>query len=302
MAKSAPTRPRRTRTAANAGARPLPPGAGPCANALIASGGPGELGGGQTCLAVVLDAEGVDPRAPRLGHRQVRPGGVEHAVEPDRPTGLHAERHDVLDLEVDGVPDADAVPQPVVPNLDRRPLDPEDLAHERSERGHRTAELPAEDLDQLVELLICGLGVDEHPEPPVALGHDLRGVDDGDDSAAPDIGALDLTLPDVEGQGRPAEVVRRAMVEGEVARAHQLARAGLDVAAPEVPRHRRLPSRNNKSPTTKRTGSTAAQVVSEPGVHGEGRGGSGSRARTNVWLLPVDTRLLHGRIREWLTA
>src|SRR4051794_8351839 len=235
MAKSVPTRPRRTRTAANAGARSPPPGAGPCANALIASGGPGELRGGQTCLAVVLDAEGVDPRAPRLGHRQVRAGWVEHAVEPDRATGLHPERHDVLDLEVDGVPHADAVPQPVVPYLDRGPLDPDDLAHEGGKCRHRAAELPTEDLDQLVELLVGGLGVDKHPESPVALGHDLRRVDDRDHSAAPDIGALDLALADVEGQRRPAEVVGRAMVEADVARAHQLTRAGLNVAALEVP-------------------------------------------------------------------
>src|SRR5215218_3759328 len=110
MAKSAPTRPRRTRTAARAGARPSRPGREPRARVLIASGGPGELGGGQTRLALVLNAEGVDPRAPRLRHGQVRPGRMEHAVEPDRPTGLHPERHDVLDLEVDGVPNPDAVP------------------------------------------------------------------------------------------------------------------------------------------------------------------------------------------------
>ena len=59
------------------------------------------------------------------------PTGMEHAVEPDRLAGLDAERHDVLDLEVDRVADADAVPQPVVVDLDRRPLDAEHLAHER---------------------------------------------------------------------------------------------------------------------------------------------------------------------------
>src|ERR687890_2597583 len=64
MAKSVPTRPRRTRTAAIADARPPPPGWDPCASVLIASGGPGELRGGQTRLALVDDAERVDPRTP----------------------------------------------------------------------------------------------------------------------------------------------------------------------------------------------------------------------------------------------
>src|SRR5215213_7642520 len=283
MAKSAPTKPRRTRTAARAGARPPCPGRGLCARALIASGGPGELRGGQTRLALVLDAEGVDPRAPRFCHGQVRPGRVEHAVEPDRTAGLDPERHDVLDLEVDGVPNADAVPEPVVPNLDRRPLDPDDLAHEGSERGHRTAELPAEDLDQLVELLVRGLGVDKHPEPPVALGHDLGGVDDRDDFAAPDIGAVDLTLADVEGQGRATEVVGRAMVELEVSRAHQLTRARLAIAALQVPRHRRLPSRSNESPTTRGTGSTALRVAPGLGVRAiASQHGSGGTVATGV--------------------
>src|SRR3954470_1876278 len=75
------TSPRRTRTAAKAGARPPPSTGRACAGALIGSRGPGELRGGQARLALVADAEGIDPRAPRLGHRQVRPGRVEHAVE-----------------------------------------------------------------------------------------------------------------------------------------------------------------------------------------------------------------------------
>src|SRR4051794_38595540 len=144
-ANSAATSPSRTRTAANAGARPPAPLGRSGAGALIGSGGPGELGGGQTGLALVLDAEGVDSRVPSLGHRQVRPDRVEHAVEPDRPSVLDPERHDVLDLEVDRIPDADAVQQTVVADLDGRPLDPDDLAHEGGERGHRAPELSAED-------------------------------------------------------------------------------------------------------------------------------------------------------------
>src|SRR5688500_7457456 len=255
------TSPSRTRTAANAGARPRSGVGCACAGALIGSPGPGELRGGDAGPALVPDAEGIDPRAPRLGHRQVRRDGVEGVVEPDRLTVLLAERHDVLDLEVDGVADANAVPQPLVADLDRRPFDADDLPHEWGERGHRAAELPTEDLDQLVELLVRRLVVDEHAEPPVAVGHDLRGVDDRDHPATPDVGAVDLALTDVEGERRPAVVVGGAVVEREVARAHQLARARLGVAALEVPCHGRFPPRGGKSPTPGRDRSTVSPAV-----------------------------------------
>ena len=61
------------------------------------------------------------------------------------------------------------------------------------------------------------------------------------DLQAADVGALDVTLADVEHQRHPTEVVGGAVVEREVARAHQLARTGLDVAALQVPGHRRTP-------------------------------------------------------------
>src|SRR5947209_16786130 len=77
-ANRASTSPSRTRTAASAGARPPPSMLRSGAGALIASGGPGELGGGQPGLSLVLDAERVDPRPPRLGHRQVRRDRVAH--------------------------------------------------------------------------------------------------------------------------------------------------------------------------------------------------------------------------------
>src|SRR4051794_12347726 len=63
---------------------------------LIGSGGPGELGLREAGLALVLDAEGADARALRLGHRQIRPDRVEHAVETDRLAALDPERDDVL--------------------------------------------------------------------------------------------------------------------------------------------------------------------------------------------------------------
>jgi hypothetical protein len=47
--------------------------------------------------------------------------------------------------------------------------------------------------------------VDEHSEPPVAVRHHLRRVDDDGDPQAADVRAFDLSLSDVEGQRRAAE-------------------------------------------------------------------------------------------------
>src|SRR4029077_16906620 len=66
---------------------------------------PGELGRRESRLPLVLDAERADARALRLSDGEIGPGGVEHAVEPDRLAGLHSERNDVLDLEVDSLSD-----------------------------------------------------------------------------------------------------------------------------------------------------------------------------------------------------
>src|SRR3954452_5079296 len=243
-ANSAATRPSRARAAAYPGRSPAgrPTSGGAPAVSVMRSGGPGELGLRQTRLAFVGDAEGVDPRPFRLRHREVGPDRVEHAVEPDRLPGLDPERHDVLDLEVDGVTDLHAVPQAVVVHLYRRPLDPEDLAHERRQRAHRSAELSAEDLGKLVELVVRRLVVDEHAEAPVALSHDLRGVRDHRNGAPADVGALDVAVTDTEDQRHPAEVVGRTVVERQVARTHQLARTRLDVASGQVPGHGGLPS------------------------------------------------------------
>jgi hypothetical protein len=78
-----------------------------------------------------------------------------------------------LDLEVDRVADADAVTQPVVVYVDPCSLDAKHLTDESSKRGHRAAELAAEDLRERLSLLVCRLLVDEHSEPPVPVGHDL---------------------------------------------------------------------------------------------------------------------------------
>src|SRR5262249_11188558 len=127
----------RVRAAAHAGASPGLGETRSGAAVIIASGGPGEPGLRQSRLAFVLDAERVDLRALGLRHREVGGDGMEHAVELDGVAVLDTERHDVLDLEVDGVADAHAVLHPVVLNVDVRPLDAEDLADERRKAGHR---------------------------------------------------------------------------------------------------------------------------------------------------------------------
>src|SRR3954447_3527993 len=71
-AKSSATSPSRERTAAAGASR---------AGAITASCRPRELGLREPGLALVGDAEGVDARALGLGHREVGPGGMEHAGE-----------------------------------------------------------------------------------------------------------------------------------------------------------------------------------------------------------------------------
>ena len=58
--------------------------------------------------------------------------------------------------------------QPVLRDRDRRPLEPGDLADQRSERGHRAAELAAEDGAELLGLLCARALVDVEADRPVA--------------------------------------------------------------------------------------------------------------------------------------
>jgi hypothetical protein len=107
-------------------------------------------------------------------------------------------------------------------------------------RRHRAAELAAEDSGHLLHLLVRRGLVDEHAEPPVALGHDLGRVGDHGELDAADIGAFHLAFLDVEDESHPAVVVGRAVVERHVAGAHQLAGAGLEIAPLDAPRHANL--------------------------------------------------------------
>src|SRR5438309_50854 len=95
------TRPSRRRAAAKAGVTSPPRPGRVAISRTVGSGGPGEVRGRQACLALVLDAEGIDPRALSLGHREIRSHGMEHSGKPHGLAGLDTEGHDVLDFEVD---------------------------------------------------------------------------------------------------------------------------------------------------------------------------------------------------------
>src|SRR5687768_14962347 len=168
--KRSATRPKRARAAARAGASPRS-----CVDAITTSGGPGELGCREARPALEFDAEGIDPCMRRLRDGEVRPGGMVDASDTRRRSGLDAEGHDILDLEIDRVADLHAVPKPILADLDRRSLDDEVLADERRETLQRATELDGEDDDEPLRLLLRGVLVDEDAELPVPVGHHLRG-------------------------------------------------------------------------------------------------------------------------------
>ena len=125
------------------------------------------------------------------------PTGWNIPGELDRLASLHTERDDVLDLELDPVADADTVPQPVIIDVDGRTLHAQELADERSKPRHRTTQLVTEHLHELVELRLRRSVVDEHTDPPVAVGHHLRSVGDERDLASCNVCAVDRSLPNV---------------------------------------------------------------------------------------------------------
>src|SRR5581483_2938099 len=142
------------------------------------SGGPAELGRRKAGRALVADAEGVDLRALRLRHVQLRPRGMEHPGEPDRLAVFDPKGDDVLDFEVDRAADPNAVADAVVDDLDRRTLDAQHLPDQRYDARHRPAELTAEHRRQLLGLLVRRSRVDEHADAPVAVRHHLRRIGD----------------------------------------------------------------------------------------------------------------------------
>lgn len=98
--------------------------------------------------------------------------------------------------------------QPVVRERDRRPLEPGDLADQRSKRGHRAADWAAEDGAELLGLLRARALVDVEADRPVAVHQlRLRDVDEENDREILDRGSIDLARVDVEGEHDIAEVL-----------------------------------------------------------------------------------------------
>src|SRR5438045_3486616 len=96
-------------------------------------------------VTLVLDTEAVHLGVLCVRDRQCGARGMEDAHELRRLAGLDAEGDHVLDLYVNRFADLDRVRQAVFVELDRRPLDPPELAQQRAKRSTRPTERPAED-------------------------------------------------------------------------------------------------------------------------------------------------------------
>ena len=116
-------------------------------------------------------------------------------------------RHYVLDVYRHGLPNPDPVAATVIDVLDGRHLHAEVLANERDEIGHGTAHLPREDGSELLDLLLAGPVVHEHPDPPVAFRHLLRSVEHQDHAPVAYVGFVDVSGIDVPRQHRVAAVI-----------------------------------------------------------------------------------------------
>jgi hypothetical protein len=135
---------------------------------------------------------------------------MEDAGHLRRLAGLHAEWHDVLDLEVDHLTDPDRVLQAVLANLDRQPLESQVLPDQRSQRLHRTAERSREDGAELLCLLVRRLVVDHDAEAPIPLAHHLRRIADRRDRQPTHVGAVDVAPLHVEDEHDLAAIPRRS--------------------------------------------------------------------------------------------
>src|ERR671939_56880 len=140
---------------------------------------PGE-GCGEAGLAL---GRVVDPQAPDAGRESPSRGQVRVSrvlgLGELRQRPVRVERRDeILDLHVDGVADLDPVAKAIVDVLDRRSLHAEVLADEREDVGYWATHLPREDASELLGLLVARPLVHEHPDPPVALRHLPRSVED----------------------------------------------------------------------------------------------------------------------------
>ena len=167
---------------------------------------------------------------------------MEDADEPDGLARLDAEGDDVLDLEVDRVADLDAVassPSSTTSNGARSTPSISPTSGANPAIGPPFCPPKTAVSFSICSSSACSSTNMPRRQLPSVMTLGVSAI--GDDLEATDVGALDLTLLDVEDEGDAAVVVGRAVVERHVARTHQVARARLDVAALQAPRHFRTP-------------------------------------------------------------
>jgi hypothetical protein len=166
---------------------------------------------------------------------------MEHAGELLHRTLRGLRWHEVLDLDLDLVADLDPMAPAVLFVVDRGALDAQHLADQRRQHGHGTAELAGEDRPQLLGLLLGRGRVHEHPDPPITVGHQRRGVGQHRHRQASDVDVLDGARVDVEDQHHPPVVVGRHGQPRGGARTHHVAGAVLEVATLQLPSHQPPP-------------------------------------------------------------
>ena len=87
---------------------------------------------------------------------------------------------------------------------DTRLLHAEHLADQRPEHRRRPAELPGQDRSELLSLAVRRGVIQVDTDPPVALAHDRRRVQEQGETQAADIRTINLARLHVIGQKRPA--------------------------------------------------------------------------------------------------
>src|ERR671933_376730 len=200
---------------------------------------PGE-GRRETSLAL---GRVVDPQAPDAGRESPSRGQVRVSrvlgLGELRPRPVRVERRpEILDLYVDGVADLDPVAITIVDVLDRRSLHTEVLADEWEDVGYWATHLPREDAPELLGLLVARPLIHEHPDPPVALRHLSRSVEDQYHAEVAHIRAVDLTGVDVPGEHCVAAFIISGRRETASATgANDVAVAVLDIGTFESPGH-----------------------------------------------------------------
>src|SRR5919202_448411 len=196
---------------------------------------------------LLLPAPAVDPgeHEDHRSRRRRHHGNHHHRPHDKRqgkissPPGLHlGHGHLHPHVHVDGVADLDPVAKAIVDVLDRRSLHTEVLADEWEDVGYWATHLPREDAPELLGLLVARPLIHEHPDPPVALRHLSRSVEDQYHAEVAHIRAVDLTGVDVPGEHCVAAFIISGRRETASATgANDVAVAVLDIGTFESPGH-----------------------------------------------------------------